>query len=551
MHLPRPELPAAWPPARSSTGFDRRDTLSGLADLVDPVAMTKESVRAAAGLARVALGASEITPSKDPRFSDTAWSENPLYRRWAQAYLVWAQSVQRLADTPRMRADWRRRWRAGAAAEKIVDAAAPSNLLLGNPEALKRAFDTGGASVLRGMTNALEDLVSGAGMPATVDRRPFTVGETLAATPGAVIHREDLFELLEYRPSTGRVHAQPLMMIPPQVNKHYFLDLAPGRSLTEYIVGQGIHYFTVVWRNPGPEHGHWGIDDYVAAQLRAMDVVREVSRSEQIGILGACAGGLTVALMLGHLEATGDAEAVSSATFAISMVDSRYPNPMSAIATDRLMESVGEDVARGAVYDSERIARAFSWMRPNDLVFKYVVNNWLLGDDPPAFDILAWNDDGANLSSRFYAEMLDVYAHNRAATAGGLQVLGTPIDLGRVMCDNFVISGMKDHITPWMPGYMTSQLLGGSSEVVVTTTGHIQTMVNPPGKPRARYFAGPEPGPDPEAWLSQAAPHDASWWPRYADWLVARSGPLRDAPDRLGSYRHRPLAPAPGTYVVE
>ena len=405
--------------------------------------------------------------------------------------------------------------------------------------------------MLRGLRNAVRDGVRNAGMPSQVDRRGLTVGKDLAATPGAVIHRDDFFELLEYRPATAQVGSQPLLMIPPQVNKHYFLDLAPGRSLTEYLVGRGIHFFTVVWRNPRPEHGRWGLDDYVAAQLRAMEVVQEVSGSEQLNILGACAGGLTTALMLGHLAARGGAQTVSSATFAISMIDSRYPNPIGAIATPRALRAVAADAARGEVYESADIGRAFAWMRPDDLVFNYVVNNWLLGDDPPAFDILAWNDDGANLASRFYAEMLDLYAHNRAATPGAMDVLGTPIDLGRVGCDSFVIAGMTDHLTPWMPSYMTSQLLGGDSEVVVTTTGHIQTMVNPPGKPRARYFAGPQPGPDPQAWMSRATECDGSWWPRYADWLLARSGARRDAPDTPGSRRHPAIEPAPGSYVLE
>jgi polyhydroxyalkanoate synthase subunit PhaC len=555
--VPDPETPAgeqgiaAVPgPAVPGPLNEALDLLGALADLADPSAIAAESVRVAGDLALVALGASDVAPSpRDRRFSDPAWSENPFYRRWAQAYLVWADAVQRLASTPRLQADWRRESRARAAATKLVDAAAPSNVLVGNPAALKRAFETGGSSLVRGWRNAMRDLRSNGGMPSQVDGRPFKVGETVAATPGAVIYRDDLFELLQYGPSTARVRSRPLLMVPPQINKHYFLDLAPGRSLTEYLVAQGINYFTMVWRNPGPEDGHWGLDDYVAAQLRAMDVVQEVSGSDRLGLLGACSGGLTSALMLGHLAADGGAEAVSSATFAISMLDSRYPNPMAAVATERALRAVADDAARGAVYDSQQIARAFAWMRPNDLVFNYVVNNWLLGDDPPAFDILAWNNDGTNLPSQFYAEMLDVYAHNRAATPGAIEVLDTPIDLDRVDCDNFVVAGMTDHITPWMPGYMTSQLLGGHSEVVVTTTGHIQTMVNPPGKPRARYFAGPEAGPDPEAWMAQATAHDGSWWPLYADWLLARSGEEGDAPSRLGSRRHRPIEPAPGRYV--
>jgi polyhydroxyalkanoate synthase subunit PhaC len=366
-----------------------------------------------------------------------------------------------------------------------------------------------------------------------------------------VIHREEMFELLEYRPATERVRERPLLMIPPQVNKHYFLDLAPGRSLTEYLVGQGIHYFTVVWRNPRREHGHWGLDDYVSAQLRAIDIVRQVSRADQVNLLGACAGGLTSALMLGHMAADGGTGGIASATFAISQLDSSYPNPMGAVATDRFLAGVQDDVERGEVYDAERIGRAFAWMRPNDLVFNYVVNDWLLGADAPAFDILAWNSDGSNLPSRFYAEMLGLYAENRLATPGAQRILGAPVDLLSIEVDNFVVSGMTDHITPWKPGYMTSRLLGGRSEVVVTTTGHIQTMVNPPGKPRARYFTGPEPAPDPDLWIAQATQEEGSWWPRYADWLIARSGEERAAPKRLGSRAHPPGDPAPGRYVHE
>jgi polyhydroxyalkanoate synthase len=556
MDLSRPHTSANGRAETAVPGpLNDADVVSAFAALVDlgqPQELAAEWARVTEELARVVLGESNVQPSpRDKRFADPAWSENELYRRWAQSYLVWADAVERLASSPRLQEDWRRGSRARAAADKLVDAASPSNTLFGNPAALKRAFETGGESLRRGWRNAAHDMLHNGGMPARVDSRPFSVGGNLAATPGAVIHREEMFELLEYRPSTARVRTVPLMMVPPQVNKHYFLDLAPGRSLTEYLVSRGIHYFTIVWRNPRPEHGHWGLDDYISAELRAMDVALQVSGSDRVNILGACAGGLTTALMLGHLTAAGGVESVGSATFAISMLDSRYPNPLSAIATESVLSSVAEDAARGRVYEGEQIARAFAWMRPNDLVFNYVVNNWLLGHDPPAFDILAWNEDGADLPSRFYSEMLELYAHNRAARPGAQEVLGTPIDLRRVVCDNFIIAGMTDHITPWMPGYMTSQLMGGQSEVVVTSTGHIQTMVNPPGKPRARYFAGPEPGLDPEAWMAEATEHEGSWWPLYADWLIARSGDERDAPTAPGNARHRPLGPAPGTYVLE
>jgi polyhydroxyalkanoate synthase len=523
--------------------------LGSLVDLTEPRAIAEQSARVAAELAKVALGVSDVTvPAEDKRFADPAWTDNPLYRRWAQSYVLWADAIERLAATGRPGGDWRAEARARFLATLITDAAAPTNLLIGNPTALKRAFETGGGSLVRGFCNALRDVSLRGGMPAKVDRRPYKLGENLAATPGAVVHRDDLFELIQYAPATPRVRTRPILMIPPQVNKHYFLDLAPGRSLTEYVVSRGMQYFTLVWRNPGPEDGTWGIDDYVAAQLRAIEVVREVSGSDELGVMGVCVGGLTTGLMLGHLAATGDADAVTSATYAISMIDSRHPNPISMLATDRVTREVAQDAAAGRVYDRGRIGRTFAWLRPNDLVFRYVVNDWLLGNSAPPFDILAWNDDGADLPSRFFGEFLDIYAHNRAATPGAVTVLDTPIDLAKVDCDNFVVSGVTDHITPWNCGYMTSRLLGGSSEVVVTSTGHIQTMVNPPGKPRARYFTG-EPGADPDEWLAAATSHDGSWWPRYADWLIARSGDEREAPAKLGSRRHRPLDPIPGRYV--
>jgi polyhydroxyalkanoate synthase len=387
-------------------------------------------------------------------------------------------------------------------------------------------------------------------MPAMVDTRPFRVGENLAATPGAVVHREEICEVLQYTPSTPTVRERPLLMIPPQINKYYFLDLAPERSMVEYLVAQGIPYFTIVWRNPRPEHGHWGLEDYVEAQLRAMEVACEIAGSDDVNVLGACAGGLTTAAMLGHLAASGDSR-VNAATFMICMIESSQPNVLSMMATDRLSGRLAKDAEEGKVYKNTDVARTFAWLRPNDLVFNYVVNNWLMGDDPPAFDVLAWNDDSTNLSACFDRDLLGIFAGNRLAQPGAVTVLDTPIDLGQVTCDNCVVAGGTDHITPWRPCYMTSQLLGRPSEVIVTSTGHIQTIVNPPGKPRASYWADAEPGPDPDAWMKAATKHEGSWWPRYAEWLVARSGEERPAPKRLGSKAHPPGDPAPGAYVHE
>jgi polyhydroxyalkanoate synthase subunit PhaC len=538
-------------PAGSVGGIEPIRLFGGFMDLAHPAELTRESARLLVELIEIAAGSSEVAiPDKDKRFADPAWRDNPAYRRIAQTYLAWCDALDRLANAERLQSDWRRVAQTRYSAGLLTAMAAPTNFLAGNPAALKRAFETGGLSLLRGARNLLRDLVENRGMPSQVDHRPFTVGENLAATPGAVIYRDEICEVIQYEPVTPRVRKRPLLMIPPQVNKHYFLDLAPGRSLVEYLVGQGVHYFTIVWRNPRPQHGQWGLEDYVQAQLRALDVVTEVSGSDEVNLLGACAGGLTAALMLGHL-ATDGADRVSSATFAVAMIDSGHPNALRLVADERVLKRITSDAARGEVYESKAVAHNFAWMRPNDLVFNYVTNNWLLGNDPPSFDVLAWNNDATNLVAKFDAEMLGIYAGNKAMRPGAIRVLGTPIDLRAVTCENCIIAGQTDHITPWRPCYMTSQLLSGSSEVIVTSTGHIQTIVNPPGKPRARYFAGPEAGPDPESWLHQATPHQGSWWPRYSEWLTARSGEERDAPSKLGNRNYPPRDPAPGRYVRE
>lgn len=523
--------------------------VGALRDIANPWLLAREALPLLVEWARIAAGIGDRQlPEKDHRFSDPTWRDNPLYNRWAQAYLAWCETVDRLLDDADL--DEGERSRARYATNMLTALTAPSNLLPGNPAALKRAFETGGASLLRGARNFVSDLISNRGMPTQVDTSGFIVGENLAATPGAVVHREEMFELLQYAPTTSTVYSRPLLMVPPEVNKHYFLDLAPGRSMVEYTIAQGISFFTIVWRNPRPEHGGWAMDDYVAAQLRALDIVREISGTDDVNVLGACAGGLTTALMLGYLAATGRS-GVHAAAFMITMIDTSEPSLIQALSTDRVRGTLNEDATAKRIYDQKTMATNFAWMRPNDLIFNYVVNNWLMGSDPPAFDILAWNADSTNLAAAFDRDLIELYVTNAAATPGALTVLDTPIDLSKVDCDNYIVAGKTDHITPWKPCYLTSHLLGGTSEVVVTSTGHIQTIVNPPGKPRASFHAGPATGPDADAWLAGATRHEGSWWPHWAQWLTARSGEPKRARRTLGSRAHPAGDPAPGRYVLE
>jgi polyhydroxyalkanoate synthase len=428
--------------------------------------------------------------------------------------------------------------------------ASPTNLFLTNPAALKRAFETGGLSVLRGGRNMARDLARG-GMPQMVNRESFSVGEKLACTPGAVVYRDEIFELLQYAPATPAVRSRPLLMVPPELNRYYILDLAPGRSLVEYLVGNGIQPFMIVWRNPraGLGHGRWGIDDYLTAQARAAEVIKKITRSDTVNWLGLCAGGITTALMLGYLAATGDASA-GSATFIVTMLTNSCPNIIGMMDTAKSRSMLQHAAAAGEIFPGRSVRTSFAWLRPNDLVFNYLVSGWLLGQDPSSFDVLAWNDDATAITARFALESTQLLVDAMTGPAP-VTVLGTPIDLAKVDCDSFHIAGYTDHITPWRAAYTSTQVLGGDKQLAVVKSGHIQSFVNPAAKSRYDYWEGPPTSHDPDQWLTAATEHHGSWWPQWIEWLTAHSGPEKKPPSALGNRKYPPLGPAPGTYVHE
>ena len=380
------------------------------------------------------------------------------------------------------------------------------------------------------------------------DRRPrLPGGETVACTPGAVVLRTPVCEVLQYAPATERVLERPLLLVPPQINKYYFLDLAPGRSFID-AVGQGLQVFCLSWRNPTGEHRDWDLDTYAAAVLEAIDAAREVTGSHDVNLLGFCAGGITSSTVLSHLAAEDD-DRVRSAAFAVTLLDFRERAMIGMFQSQRLTAFSRWNTRRTGTLDGHALARTFAWLRPDDLVFNYVVNNWLLGNDPPAFDILAWNADSARLPTALHEQFLQIFNHNLLDEPGGLTVLGNPVDLSKVTCDSFVTGALTDHLTPWTGCYRATQMLGGESEFVLSSSGHIQSLVNPVGNPKMRYFTGPPPDADAEAWRAQARPHTGSWWERWAEWTIARSGQERPAPEWLGSGAHPARDPAPGIYV--
>jgi polyhydroxyalkanoate synthase len=521
-----------------------------LAALAQPRPLARETARLGRDAARILRGTDQIAPAaKDRRFADPAWTANAGYRRLAQGYLAVAGSLDRLVDDFESRgADWREIEQARFVVNALISTLAPTNTLPGNPAALKRAFDTGGRSVVRGLGHMLHDLRHNGGLPAQTDRTAFTVGADLGVTPGSVVHRSETFELLQYTPTTPSVRQRPLVIVPPPIGRYYFLDLRPGRSFVEYAVSQGLQVFMISWRNPSTEQADWDLDTYAGGVVEAIDVAREITDSPDVNTLGFCAGGILMTSVLNHLAATGD-DRVHSAGYAVTLLDFHSRAPIGAFSAPRMLDVARRNSRRKGVITAREMGAVFTWMRPDDLIFNYLVNQWLMGEDPPVFDILAWNADGTNLPARLHEQFLDIFGANSLVRAGALNILGTPLHLSRITLPTFVTGAMTDHLTPWDGCYRTTQLLSGPSTFVLSNAGHIQSLVNPPGNPKASYWAGGEPGPDPQAWRASAERHTGSWWEAWSEWVLPRAGEEIPAPAGPGSADHPALEDAPGSYV--
>jgi polyhydroxyalkanoate synthase len=521
-----------------------------LSTLAQPGPLAREAARLGRDTVRILRGTDEIQPApRDRRFADPAWSANPAYRRLAQSYLSVSGSLHSLVDAYEARgADWREVEQARFVVNAFTSAMAPTNTLLGNPAAVKRAFDTGGRSVLRGMGHLLSDLRHNGGLPTQTDRSAFTVGEDLGISPGAVVHRDEVIELIQYTPTTARVRQRPLVIVPPPIGRFYFLDLRPGRSLVEYAVSRGLQVFMISWRNPTKEQADWGLDTYAQRVVDAIGVAAGITGSPDVTTLGLCAGGQVMTTALNHLAATGD-DRVHAAGYAVTLLDFSSRAPLGAFSGPRLLDLARRNSSRRGVISAREMGSVFSWMRPDDLIFNYLVNQWLMGEDPPAFDILAWNADGTNLPARLHEQFLEIFGKNALVRAGAMRVLGSPVHLSRITLPTFVTGALTDHLTPWDGCYRTTQLLSGPSTFVLSYSGHIQSLVNPPGNPKAHYWTGGEPGPDPHAWRAGAERHTGSWWEPWAEWMLQRSGDEVPPPADLGSADHPPLEPAPGSYV--
>jgi polyhydroxyalkanoate synthase len=516
-----------------------------------PDLLARQWMSFASEMGSILTGQSPIEADpRDRRFADPAWKSSGLHKGLMQSYVAWGKAVTELVeqtDLPQKEAA-----RARLMTSIFVDTMAPSNNPLLNPTALKTLVDSGGKSAVAGLKNFLDDMTRNGGLPSSVDASKFKIGENVANTPGHVVFRNEVLELVHYTATTDTVHRRPLLVVPPQINKYYSVDLAPEKSMIRFLLANGIQPYCVSWRNPTPEQADWGLDTYIEALDEACDAARDITGSDTVNIMGSCSGGITLSTYVAWLAAKGEKK-IEAVILAVCVLDTEAEtdSDFAALVTpESIMAAKQMSKARG-VLDGQDMAKMFAWMRPNDLIWNYWVNNYLLGNKPPAFDVLFWNADTTRLPARLHADFLDLIFTNPFINGGKMSILGVPIDMKKVKHETYVIAGTTDHITPWKAVYQTARLYGGKTHFILSNSGHLQSLLNPPGNPKAWYVKGVAKEKDPDAWAAKAEKKQGSWWLDWAEFLKARSGEEIAAPDAPGNAKFKPLGTAPGSYVFE
>lgn len=502
---------------------------------------------------KIMTGQSDLAPDgKDKRFMDPAWQFNPFFKAGAQYFLAVQKGVKSYIED--LELDANERDRANFISQIIIDALAPTNSLIGNPTAQKRLVDSGGLSLIKGLKNAYNDMVHNDMMVSQVNKTPFKIGENLATSRGAVVFRNEMMELIQYAPTTDKVHTIPMLTIPPQINKMYINDLTPDKSVVKWQLDNGIQPFMISWRNPQEEHGAWGMAEYVESCIDAMDAVCEITGSDKVNVSGGCSGGQTMSVLLSKLAAMGDAR-VNAITMMVCVLEPKMGDTeASSMVSHNGIALARQRAAKKGVIEGSSLARGFAWLRPNDLIWNYVINNYLMGEDPPAFDILFWNADATNLSSSLMGDFLELFEANAYADPGKYEIADHKVNLKKVEADLFILGGTTDHITPWRACYRSTQLFGSKNvEFILSQAGHMQAILNPPGNPKAKYFKHKKdktPA-DVDEWMTGAEEIAGSWWPYWIEWLSKRSGKKIDAPQEPGSKKNPAMEAAPGLYVLD
>jgi polyhydroxyalkanoate synthase len=497
-------------------------------------------------------GHSESVATPEPgdrRFSHREWRENPYYDYLKQSYLLAADYLQQLVEGAAL--DAQAKERARFALKQWLDAICPANFAATNPEALEQAIQTRGESLTRGLANLLADVQRG--RISQTDEAAFELGRNIGVTPGAVVFENELMQLIQYSASTAEVAKRPLVMVPPCINKYYILDLQPENSFVAHAVGSGHTVFMVSWRNVGPAQGHYGWDDYLELGVfSALRISREIAGADKVNALGFCVGGTLLGAALAVL-AEKEGSLVESVTLLATMLDFTETGPIGLFVDETSVGTREATIGQGGILPGSDLAFVFSSLRANDLVWPYVVNNYLLGEAPAAFDLLYWNADSANLPGPMYCYYLrNTYLANKLREPGALVNCGVPIDLRRVNLPTFVLATRDDHIVPWRSAYRSLELLGGSDKVfVLGASGHIAGVVNPVATNRRSYWSGPPYPADPQAWLAGAKEQKGSWWRLWCEWLESHGGGTRPAPSSPGNVQYPFIEAAPGRYVKQ
>lgn len=512
----------------------------------------KHYVEAQAALASGELKAPADPGPKDRRFSNPLWETNPAFNFVKQQYQLNAEAVQNavqdlegIDETDKKRVEY--------FTKQIVDMLAPTNFLGTNPDALEKALETDGASLVQGLENLVHDIEANNGelLVTLADREAFHVGQNIATTPGAVVFRNRLFELIQYTPSTETVHQTPLLIFPPWINKFYVMDLKPQNSLIKWIVDQGFTLFIVSWVNPDASYADVGMDDYIReGYLTAMAEVRRITGEKQINAVGYCIAGTTLGLTLAHLQNAGD-PSVKTATFFTTLTDFSDPGEVGVFLNDDFVDGIERQAISDGVLAKTYMSRTFSYLRSNDLIYQPAIKSYMMGEAPPAFDLLYWNGDGTNLPATMAIQYLRGLCQNDGFAKGEFKVFGKPVKLSDIKLPLCAIACETDHIAHWRGSFNGIKQMGSADKTfMLSQSGHIAGIINPPSKGKYGHYTNEAPvAGDPEAWLASATFNQGSWWPRWGAWLAAQSGPQIKA--RVpGDSGHQVLCPAPGTYVV-
>ncbi|MDG5747365.1 alpha/beta fold hydrolase [Qipengyuania sp. XHP0207] len=541
-------------------GLTREDIFGAVAVMLretasDPQRLMKHSQAMGQDMIKIMTGQSDIEPHpKDKRFQDPAWQYNPFMRAGMQYYLAVQKGASKWIEE--LELDELEKDRARFVSNMIIDGIAPTNTLIGNPSAQKMAITSGGLSLIKGLKNAYDDMVHNKGMVSQVDKRPFKLGENIATTKGSVVLRTEMMELVQYAPTTDEVYEIPQLTIPPQINKMYINDLSPEKSVVKYQLDNGIQTFVISWKNPTKEQGHWDMADYVRSCREAMEAVSKITGSKKVNVSAGCSGGQTAAMLASKMAADKD-DLLGALTLMVCVLHPKQNDiEAGSLVSENGLKLARRRAEKKGVIKGDDLARGFAWLRPNDLVWNYVINNYLLGQDPPAFDVLFWNADATNLSAALMGDFLTVFETLAFTRKGEVEMVDHKIDLSKVTSDLFILGGVTDHITPWKATYRSTRLFGSKDVTyVLSQSGHMQAILNPPGNPKAKYYVQKDANKKlPETadeWLKGTEEVAGSWWPFWMEWVQARGGDKKKAPAKLGNKEYQPLDPAPGLYVME